>query len=503
MAYNFPIPAPPRTPSPLSDDGHGPHDIGLGIEGAPTESAQDPARFTFDSRSLSPPNMMGPEAVDDLLSPSLTATFSPYSTAGSLYSPITPASTTSNNSDPDKETQSIDDATTPNNPFNFTTQQYTAGRAAEGRTGSIGRADVGKRRGHKYKHSSVSHQIFLEPAPRAPLQLPASLPIPTRSEVTGSMTGEQRTRLFWCFCHFMIAAYVQWSAHGSLAMTALSRLLLFDAAGAVTCVVVDMMGNFEVWKRSSIKHPFGLERIDVLAGFGLAVFIAFMGLDVLSHGIQHSLENVGGHESHSAHTHTRVSSGSVDMAALLAIVSTIMSALFLKNHARIGKAMRLGAIAGWGNVFGNPSHFLTLSCSGLLLLLPLLSVQTYPWFDAVLSGVIAITMIAFGARLGTSLGSMLLMSYSGSSGHASVKDVIAEIETDQTVSGVDEARFWQVHYGLCMANIKLRYRGSGYGDEMARVRDRLTSLIRNRLGGGYGGSGLKWEVSIQLSLERD
>ena len=55
----------------------------------------------------------------------------------------------------------------------------------------------------------------------------------------------------------MVAAYVQWSAHGSLSMTALSRLLFFDAAGAVACVVVDMMGNFEVWKRSSLKHPFG------------------------------------------------------------------------------------------------------------------------------------------------------------------------------------------------------------------------------------------------------
>ena len=78
-------------------------------------------------------------------------------------------------------------------------------------------------------------------------------------------------------------------------MTALSRLLLFDAAGATVCVVVDVMGNFEVWKRSSIKHPFGLERADVLAGFGMAVFIAFMGLDVISHGVQHSLENVGSH----------------------------------------------------------------------------------------------------------------------------------------------------------------------------------------------------------------
>lgn len=96
-----------------------------------------------------------------------------------------------------------------------------------------------------------------EPAPRAPLQLPAALPTPTRSEIQKSITSDQRARLLWCFCHFLVAAHVQWSARGSLAMTALSRLLFFDAAGAVTCVLVEVMGNFEVWKRSSIKHPFG------------------------------------------------------------------------------------------------------------------------------------------------------------------------------------------------------------------------------------------------------
>jgi len=246
-----------------------------------------------------------------------------------------------------------------------------------------------------------------------------------------------------------------------------------------------------------------LERADVLAGFGLAVFIAFMGLDVLSHGIQHSLENQGNHEPHHSHAHGRVSPGSIDSAALLAILSTLVSALLLKNHSRVGKAMRLELIAGWGRILGNPSHFMTLSCSALLLLLPLFSIQTYTWFDGALSFVIAFAMIAFGVRLGTALSSMLLMSYSGPGKTSAIKGVIAEMEAETTVSGVEEARFWQVHYGLCMANLKLRYKGNPYGEELTRLREKLTSLVRNRLGGGYGSGGLKWEVSIQLAAERD
>ena len=48
---------------------------------------------------------------------------------------------------------------------------------------------------------------------------------------------------------------------GSLALTALSHLLVFDALGAFLCVGVDVLGNFEVWKRASVRHPFGYVKI--------------------------------------------------------------------------------------------------------------------------------------------------------------------------------------------------------------------------------------------------
>ena len=371
---------------------------------------------------------------------------------------------------------------------------------------------VGQRRGHKYKHSSVSHQIFLEPAPRAPLALPASLPMPTFKECRKSMSKEQRSRISWCGCHALVAGYTWWSAQGSLALTALSHLILFDALGATVCVVVDVLGNFEVWKRSSIRHPFGwvvlvarclhtkltipsrLERAEVLAGFAMSVFLLFMGMDLISHNLQHILEGIG-HEPHHQHHHERVSPGSVDVAALIAIISTLVSAIGLKNHARIGKAMRFAYIESLPSVLSNPSHFLTLSCSALLLLLPLLSVQMYIWLDRLLSSTIAVSMCVLGVRLVKNLAFMLLMSYSG----GGVAAVMRDIEADPAVAAVDDARFWQVHYGLCMANLKLRVRGGE--DGLTRLRERISSLIRNRLGGGYGSGGQRWEVSTQITLE--
>lgn len=508
MASTLPIPLPPRTPTPPSND-PSPHretEAGLGINGNENSPPAIRTDYDYDIHKgiTDSPNKGSDsgrtESAATMLSPT-SATFpmnSGLSPQPGFYSPMMTPQTASTDGGLQHWEEAVDDR----NPFNFTTQQYTSGK------GSIGKNEVlGKRRGHKYRHSSIHasamDSIFQSPTQRTPLSVPASLPMPTRKEAWWSMTSNQTSRLAWCLCHFLIAGYVQFSGAGSLAMTALSRLLLFDAAGATVCVVVDVMGNFEVWKRSSIKHPFGLERADVLAGFGMAVFIAFMGLDIISHGVQHSLENLGSHESHSPHSHERVAAGSVDSSSLLAIVSTLVSAVLLKNHSRIGRAMRFELIAGWGKILGNPSHFLTLSCSALLLVLPFLNMQSYKYFDLIFSFLIATVMIAFGARLGTSLASMLLMSYkSREHDKTAVRDVIDEIEMDPGVSTVEEARFWQVHYGLCMANLKLRYRSpaGSYGDDVMRIRQRVTSLIRQRLGETKG---LVWEISVQMGIERD
>ncbi|KAJ5127103.1 hypothetical protein N7448_007882 [Penicillium atrosanguineum] len=446
MASNLPLPIPPRTPSPLSDDGmaHSSH-------------------ANAGSAALEP-------VKSDRLSPT-KASFS-FGT-----SPPENGTLTQNGS-----------GESPNaGPFNFNTTVMAKS--------PVIKSNIGQRRGHKYKHSSISHQIFLEPPPRAPLALPNSLPMPTMKECRSSMSKDQKTRFWWSVCHMFVAAYTLWTAHGSLAMTALSHLILFDSLGALLCVVVDVLGNFEVWKRSSIRHPFGLERAEVLAGFAMCVLLMFMGLDLISHNLQHFLEK-SGHEPHHMHVHERVSLGSVDITAVLAISSTLVSAIGLKNHARIGKAMRFGYIDSLPSVLSNPSHFLTLSCSTLLLLLPLVSIRIYDWLDKLLSGTIAISMCFLGVRLVKTLGSMLLMSYSGQG----VSDVIKDIEADPAVFGIDDARFWQVHYGLYMANVKLRV--SGTEDSLGRLREKISSLIRNRLGGGYGTGGQKWEVSLQFTIEK-
>ncbi|RDW94884.1 hypothetical protein BP5796_00647 [Coleophoma crateriformis] len=472
MASTFPVPAPPRTPTPPTPVSKVPAKAGLRI----LEGAGRTVRSTisFDSNSLSP----------------RTDAF-PSHSFGSMSSPLPSAGLSPRSPSISMKSDGGLGVPPPRNPFNFQTQTYT--------DAPVAKSSMGQRRGHRYKHSSVSaqHQIFLEPPPRAPLAIPPSLPIPTFKEAWRSMSKEQQTRFGWCICHALVAAYVLYSAAGSLALTALSHLIFFDAISATICVVVDVFCNFEVWKRTSIRHPFGLERAEVLAGFAMSVFLLFMGFDLISHNLKHVLESLGSHKPHHPHSHQRISHGSVDPAACLSIVATLTSAYALKNHARISKALRFSLIASLPSVLSNPSHFLTISCSAIMLLLPLLSVTFYLWLDRLMCSVIAISMFVLGFRLAVAQGLMLLMSYSGKG----VSEVMRDIAAEPSISGVEEARFWQVHYGLCMANLKVRVRGV---DDLAlqRLRERITSLVRNRLGGGYGkGGSMRWEVTMQFDLD--
>ena len=361
------------------------------------------------------------------------------------------------------------------------------------------------------------------------------------------MQKDQRVRLYWCCCHAAVAVYVFFCAEGSLAMTALSHLVFFDVGSAAVCVAVDVLGNFEVWRRSSIRHPFGLQRAEVLAGFAMSVFLVFGGFDLVSHNLKHTLESVGGHIPHHPHEHEPANAhahahggggqryihpGTIDTASLAAVVSTLISAYGLRNHSRIRRVMRvplpyLSKVLPGSGILANPFHFLTMCFALLMLLLPLVSVPHFVWLDRVICAAIAGSMFVLGTRLAIAQGLMLLMSYSGHSetSHSSntisngvgsgkktdshiggnsttVSAVVRELEAEPQVTRVDEAQFWQVHYGLAMANLKVCLVRGLDDSALSQVRTRLARVVQNRLGEGYGrGSNLRWEVTVQMSTD--
>jgi hypothetical protein len=87
--------------------------------------------------------------------------------------------------------------------------------------------------------------------------------------------------------------------------------------------------------------------------------------------------------------------------------------------------------------------------------------------------------------------------------NSSVSAVVREIESEPQVARVDEAQFWQVHYGLAMANLKVRLVRGCDDSTLSQLRTRVARVVQNRLGEGYGrGGNLRWEVTVQTSTDR-
>ncbi len=74
-------------------------------------------------------------------------------------------------------------------------------------------------------------------------------------------------------------------------------------------------------------------------------------------------------------------------------------------------------------------------------------------------------------------------------GGSEISAVIHEIEAEPSVARVEEAQFWQVHYGLAIANLKVcLIRGCDDGS-LTQLRTRVARVVQNRLGEGYGRGG--------------
>jgi Co/Zn/Cd efflux system component len=126
--------------------------------------------------------------------------------------------------------------------------------------------------------------------------------------------------------------------------------------------------------------------------------------------------------------------------------------------------------------------------------------------DRLICAAIALSMFALGYRLAIAQSHMLLMSYSGGGSARdntkTVSAVVRDIELEPAITRVDDAQFWQVHYSLGMANLKVRVSKGADDNTLSRLRSRVAALVQNRLGEGYGhGQNLRWEVTLQTSTD--
>lgn len=145
------------------------------------------------------------------------------------------------------------------------------------------------RKGHRYKHSSVSMNFFQEPEVKIPLNIAKSLPIPDWNDMVKNMAWPRAHFQLCVTCLQFVTCIVVFSMGHNKSWTnfiTLSHFITYDILGSLIIILVENLSQFEVWTTGTITFPFGLNRIDVVSSFASAVSLCFVGLDLVFHMIE-------------------------------------------------------------------------------------------------------------------------------------------------------------------------------------------------------------------------
>lgn len=353
----------------------------------------------------------------------------------------------------------------PKNPFGFTPTYVDQSPA---------RPRASQRRGHHYKHSSVSLNFFQEPEQRAPLAIPVSLAVPTLAEYWQSITRPQFTRLMWCVFRMVVALAVYTLNTDVHAVAPLAHLLAYETVVSTTAACVGILANFDVWNKSSVRLPFALKRAEALVAFGLAAVLLFIGGDVISHLIQHLVQSDNHHDHHDHHDHgaghpSKHTSHFSHYAVVLVSILTIFPSAVRQRSS-------------------NPLALITLLFACVVLVVPALPESLGRFVDTALTPTIAIAMISVGWKTAKVFGGMLVMSYGGPDPN---QEIVDQITADPNVEEVSDISLWQVHHDLWLASMRIVVSGTSVDDR--RVRQLAEKAVKSAV--DVDG---EWETTIEI-----
>lgn len=377
------------------------------------------------------------------------------------------------------------------------------------------------RKGHRYKHSSVSMNLFQEPVPIADANLQQNLipdlyPIPNFRESLTSAGQSQKFKLLLSVAHFVVSVLVFLvgvKCHQPTFST-LAHLVFYDSLGSLVVACVDIASNFEVWNKSSIAYPFGLGRLEVLTGFALSASLVMVGCDLVSHFVEELVISYVDNSSedsieHGAH-HIHGSSDSVNWLLYQTILLIVIAVTFITSKCifeggKISQMMadtdmisvkkkitksKTGGMLNESNqeapgfmpvvksvlhvLVKNPIRLLTLGYSLFLMCLPMLpmSLNESIGFDIneLSTLVVAATLCFAGWNLVKTLGGILLISFPYSDYdynvlRASITDNIHNLPSFKSTYSIDSLFVTKVNYQLYIANVGVTMKGGSTDDE--------------------------------------
>lgn len=387
------------------------------------------------------------------------------------------------------------------------------------------------RRGHRYKHSSVSMNMFQDPQRISSMSktpnLPKSYAIPTAKEIISMITSTQYKKIGILAIQILLTLtiYIQGFKYDNSCLLTLSHLLFYDILSNLSIITVEIMSNFDIWKLSTLKYPFGLGRIEILFGFALSVSLLFVGLDLTSHITEEILINFMGKFGHSHHNTEGIEMNGIFYEMLIISIIVI---LFIASHiingddakeepdVEIPAVKRLSSITlreprrekfvkRVNKKLGikiNSTMALSLFYSAYSLCYPFLSKiealsdhDTTEWINHISTVVMAIIIDIVAWRLIWKLGNILLLGSPSNNDGGGVHDIeskivnnIMQLEVFKSDYHIDEVKVARVNPRISIVIVRVDMGGASDDDE-AKLRFYAMRVVRGVVLGRKGNAG--------------
>lgn len=281
------------------------------------------------------------------------------------------------------------------------------------------------RKGHRYKHSSVSMNFFQEPEVKIPLNISKSLPIPDSEDLIKNLPWPKAhiqliislSQFILCIAVFYLGRKNNWTN-----FITFSHFIAYDIIGALVTILVENLSQFQVWSTGTITFPFGLNRVDVLLSFGLAVSLCFVGLDLVFHIIEESIVLLVETRDHSSDTHSDIEQSIPHSHHGSSEPFTLVGSDYSTWYLTLLVSIALSTLSLYKIYYSNTNSklktknpLITISYGFYLMVYPVLANQFYNFSDYIATIAIAFFILLHGLKIAEWTGVILLMGLSTTS----------------------------------------------------------------------------------------
>lgn len=271
---------------------------------------------------------------------------------------------------------------------------------------------------------------------------------------------KQKTMFTWILVHSTIAIFTWLSGMraGSLSIIGLSYMLLFDAFGILNIFVSSVIHTDNKMKKSTVKHPFGVQRFEILFGLFNAIFLLFIGMNMLKESLEHLMLE----DDHHGGDYGAVVRVPV-FWTLVALGATLVSSLGYQNHKQFCLLLNANGHVSTQAAFGrsDSSKLVSLASNkftltSLACVVGVLLVAMFPKFDA-LDKMIAIgqsiVMFSLGGPLAKVLG-MLLLQTTPPRAMETIEDTVRQLSAvNPAILRMERAHVWTNTFGQLIGTV--------------------------------------------------